>query len=158
MTLMNCSLTLIVNYLHAVKLKVIASATWLVTTASYKWRGDIVFPNIAFDVTKRSLHFTWGVAEAKCIVVTGVCVCVSVCLSLPAFPHHCTDPDVTWGMVGVPHSCALLSGFAIGARVSLLWQYSAEREMWASACIRSMPGLLCDLCAEKSRCYWMWFS
>jgi len=58
MTLMNCSLTLIVNYLHAVKLKVIASATWLVTTASYKWRGDIVFPNIAFDVTKRSLHFT----------------------------------------------------------------------------------------------------
>jgi len=24
-------------------------------------------------------------------------VCVSVCLSLAAFPHYCTDPDVTWG-------------------------------------------------------------
>jgi len=29
-----------------------------------------------------------------------VCVCLSVCLSLAAFPHYCTDPDVTWGMVG----------------------------------------------------------
>ena len=38
----------------------------------------------------------------KCILVTAVCVsaCVSVCLSLAAFPHYCTDPDVTWGMVG----------------------------------------------------------
>ena len=29
-------------------------------------------------------------------------------------------------MVGVPPSCALLGGFAIGARVSLLWQHSAN--------------------------------
>jgi len=29
-------------------------------------------------------------------------VCVSVCLSLAAFPHCCTDPDVSWGMVGCP--------------------------------------------------------
>jgi len=36
-------------------------------------------------------------------------------------------------MAGVPYSCALLRGFAIGARVSLLWQHSAEREMSASA-------------------------
>jgi len=50
-------------------------------------------------------------------------VCESVCLSLAALPHYCTDPDVTWVMVGVPSSCALLSGFAIGARVSLLWQH-----------------------------------
>jgi len=34
----------------------------------------------------------------------------------------------------VPPSCALLGGFAIGARVSLLRQHSAEREMSASAC------------------------
>jgi len=47
-------------------------------------------------------------------------VCMSVCLSLAAFPHYCTDQAVTWGMVGVPSSCALLSGLAIGARVSLL--------------------------------------
>jgi len=25
-----------------------------------------------------------------------LCVCVSVFLSLAAFPHYCTDPDVTW--------------------------------------------------------------
>jgi len=25
-------------------------------------------------------------------------VCVSVCLSLAAFPHYCTDPNVTWGV------------------------------------------------------------
>ena len=29
-------------------------------------------------------------------------------------------------MVGVPSSCALLGGFAIGARVALLWQHSAN--------------------------------
>jgi len=43
-------------------------------------------------------------------------------------------------MVGVPSSWALLGGFAIGARVSLLWQHSTEREMSVSACTRSMPG------------------
>jgi len=30
-----------------------------------------------------------------------VSVCLCVCLSLAAFPHYCTDPDVSWGMVGV---------------------------------------------------------
>ena len=40
-------------------------------------------------------------------------------------------------MVGVPSSCALLGGFAIGAWVSLLRQHSAEREMSASACTLS---------------------
>jgi len=39
--------------------------------------------------------------DAKCIVVTRVCVsvclCVCVCLSAAVRPHHCTDPDVTWG-------------------------------------------------------------
>jgi len=56
-----------------------------------------------------------------------------ICLSLVAFPHYCTDPDVTWGNgTGVPSSCALLGGCAIGAWVSLLWQHSAEREMSAS--------------------------
>ena len=44
-------------------------------------------------------------------------------------------------MYGVPSSCALLGRFVIGAQVSLLWQHSAEREMSASACSRSMPGL-----------------
>jgi len=34
------------------------------------------------------------VAKAKCILVTAVCL--SVCLSLAAFPYYHTDPDVTW--------------------------------------------------------------
>ena len=40
------------------------------------------------------LHFAWVVDDAKCIVVTRVCVCVSV---RGRTPHYCTDPDVTWG-------------------------------------------------------------
>jgi len=38
-----------------------------------------------------------------------------------------------------------LGGFAIGAQVSLLWQHSAEREMSASACTCSMPGVFSAL-------------
>jgi len=71
------------------------------------------------------LHFAWGVAEAKCIIIIGhgrLCVCLCVCLSLSAFPHYCTDPDISWGMAGMFSSCASLDGFAISARVSLLWQ------------------------------------
>ena len=41
------------------------------------------------------LHFAWVVDDAKCILVTRVCVCV--CLSAAACPHYCTDLDVTWG-------------------------------------------------------------
>jgi len=44
-----------------------------------------------------------------------LCVCMPVCLSAAACPHHCMDPDVTWGMVGGAPSCALLGGFAIDA-------------------------------------------
>jgi len=45
------------------------------------------------------LHFAWGIAEARCILVTRICVpiCVFVCLCLAAFPHYCMDRDVTWG-------------------------------------------------------------
>ena len=35
----------------------------------------------------------------------------------------------------MPPSCALLGGFAIGARVALLWR---EREMLASTCLYSL--------------------
>ena len=43
------------------------------------------------------LHFACVVDDAKCIVVTRVSVCVSVCLSAAVCPRYCTDPDVTWG-------------------------------------------------------------
>jgi len=39
------------------------------------------------------LHFARVADDAKCIVVT------HVCLSVAVRPHYCTDPDVTWGMV-----------------------------------------------------------
>ena len=52
---------------------------------------------------------------------------VSVCLSAALRSHYCTDPDVTWERGrGCPPSCALLGGFAIGARVALLWQHNAN--------------------------------
>jgi len=62
-----------------------------------------------------------------------LCVCVPVCLSAAACPHYCTDPDVTWGVVGYAPSCALLGGFAIGARVALLWQHYGNA--WQSAAV-----------------------
>ena len=50
-------------------------------------------------------------------------LCV-LCLSLAAFLHCCTLPDVTLGNGIGALICALLGGFAVGARVSLLWQHS----------------------------------
>jgi len=51
----------------------------------------------ASNTSMKSLHFAWVVDDAKCIVVTRVCV--SVCLSAAVRPHYCTDPDVTLGVV-----------------------------------------------------------
>jgi len=81
-----------------------------------------------------ALMFTFCMSridDAKCIVVTRVCVfvCVSVCLSAAVRPHYCMDPDVTWGVVEAAASCALLRGFAIGARVALLWQHSPSYKL-----------------------------
>ena len=58
---------------------------------------------------------------------------VCVCLSAAACLHYCTDPDVTWGSDrGCPPGCALLGGFAIGARVALLWN---SRNAWQSPAV-----------------------
>jgi len=84
-----------------------------------------------------------------------LCVCLSVCLSLTAFPHYCTDPDVTWGNItGCPlvvccwadlqsvhgfrcydniHVCKLIALYTANA-------YSAAREMSASAYTCSTAG------------------
>ena len=77
---------------------------------------------VAADVDRRrriQTVVTFRVRRSRGEMYTGhdrLCVC----LSLAAFRHCCTDPDVSWEMVGVHSSCALLGGFAIGARVSLL--------------------------------------
>jgi len=52
----------------------------------------------------------------------------------------------------VPSRCILVGGFAIGARVSLLRQHSAEREMPTSAYTRSMPGYSAPQCSHCKRC------
>jgi len=61
------------------------------------------------------LHFAWVEDHETCIVVT--CICVSVCASvhghMPTLLHR---PGCKLG------ECALLGGFAIGARDALLWQ------------------------------------
>jgi len=57
-----------------------------------------------------------------------LCVCVSVCMSVrcrtPTLLH---GPGCNLGVVEAAPSCALLGGFAIGARVALLWQHNAKR-------------------------------
>ena len=92
------------------------------------------------------LHFAWVVDDAKCISVTRFCVSVPrriptllhgpgfnlvgwLEFNVPSWHKHgyIRDEDVTWGNGrGCSPSCALLGGFAIGARVSLLWQDSAN--------------------------------
>ena len=46
-------------------------------------------------------------------------------------PIQGQDQGVTWGLVG---DAPQLGGFAIGARVALLWQ-QREREILASTCL-----------------------
>jgi len=65
---------------------------------------------ITFHVSRRSHEMYCGQAR--------LCVCLSA------------DPDVTWRSGRDPPSCALLGGFAIGARVALLWQHDGN--VWQS--------------------------
>jgi len=70
---------------------------------------------ITFRVSRRQREMYCGNAR------------LSVCLSVCPRPHaHTTARTVTGGMVGDAPSCALLGGFAIGARVTLLWQHNAN--------------------------------
>jgi len=73
---------------------------------------------------------------------------VYVCLSAAACPHYCTDPGVTWGSGrGCPANCALLGGFAIGARVALLWQHNANAK-YVSEYMLVLALLLVDTCRD----------
>jgi len=82
-------------------------------------------------------------------------MCVCVCLSLAAFPHCCTDPDVTCGngrgcrlvvhhwadlqLVGL-HGFRCYDSVRICKLIALYTAnaYSAEREMSAIACTHSV--------------------
>ena len=64
-------------------------------------------------------------SQAKCILVAHVGVCVS--LSAPRRMTtllHVPGCNLGNGIGGAPY-CALLGGFAIGARVWLLWQHTS---------------------------------
>jgi len=52
---------------------------------------------VTFRVSRRRREVYIGHAH---LCVCCVSVCLSVSLSVTAFPHYCTDPGVTWGMVG----------------------------------------------------------
>jgi len=102
------------------------------------------------------LDFAWGIAEVKSILATAVwSVCLSVYLSLTAFPHYSTDPDVTWwngkGCPLVVHYWAGLQSvhvfrcydnIHVRKLIALFTAnaHSAEHEMSASACTYSVAG------------------
>jgi len=67
------------------------------------WPMSIVAKRSPISATAELLlYFACDVDNAKCIVVMHVCVSVAVC------PHCCTDPDVTWGVVGdAPYLCTI---------------------------------------------------
>jgi len=67
------------------------------------------------------LHCARDVDDAKCVVVS---VCLSVCGRMPLLLHGpgCNLEE----RYGMPRNCALLGGFAISARVALLWEHSAN--------------------------------
>jgi len=76
------------------------------------------------NITQRLLFITFCVSRRRREMYTGharlrVSVLLCVSMSLAAFPQ-CMDPDVTLVSGRGPPSCALLSGFAIDARVLLL--------------------------------------
>jgi len=99
---------------------------------------------VTFRVTPRRREMYCGHAHL-CVCVS---VCMSLCLSAAACLHYCTDPDVTWGSGRgwMPLSCALLGGFAIGARVAFVGN---TRNAWQSPAVirqahRTMHALRTD--------------
>jgi len=77
-----------------------------------------------------SLHFERVIDDVKCILVSRVCVCVCAWMChlqlvrvlvprrIPTLLHRPGCNLAEWE--GMPTSCALLGGFAVGAFVSLL--------------------------------------
>ena len=87
------------------------------------------------------LHFARGIAEAKCILVTAICVSVCVCLSvshrISTLLRGCgCNLGEWWGCPVVVHYWTDFQS-VYGFRC---YDNSAERKMLASACTRSVPG------------------
>ena len=66
------------------------------------------------------LHFALSTAKQNCTLVVPVCVSVPCHMTTLLHTKGCN-----WGeWQEVPPSCAILSEFAIGAQVSLLWHHT----------------------------------
>ena len=70
---------------------------------SQTWENSCIFPSLSPLPRSQNVLVTFHV-----IVYCGyphlcVCVCWSVCLSVPTCLQYCTDTDVTWGVVGNAH-------------------------------------------------------
>ena len=94
-------------------------------------RFAVRYQSLNIDCSMRALIIAFRVDDAKCIVVTRVCVRVSVCLSVCPRPHahtllHGTGCNMGEWYRECPRICAPLGGFVIGARVALLWQHNAN--------------------------------
>jgi len=95
------------------------------------------------------------VDDAKCIVVTAVCVSVCVCLSLAAFPHYCTDPDVTWGngrgWPVVVHYCAdLQSVHGFRCYENIVSNAKCQQVLVLALClVSSFVTVICLYCQSK---------
>jgi len=96
----------------------------------YKWLNWTEL--ITFHVSRRRREMYSGHSHAR----------VRVSVARRIFPHDCTDPDVTWRN---GRGCPLVVDYwadlqsVHGFRC---YDNSAEREMSASACTRSMPGFV----------------
>ena len=60
---------------------------------------DIVISILISTIIIITFHMSRRRRETYCGHAR-LCVCVSVCLSAATCLHYCTDPDVTWGVVG----------------------------------------------------------
>jgi len=111
---------------------------WLLLVCSFQFY---------FSATVDHLSGCWALITFRVIrrrreIYTGhapLCVCVSVCLSFAAFPHYCTDLDVTWKN---GRECPRVVDY--WADIQSVHGFRCydipEREMSASACTRSMHG------------------
>ena len=106
--------------------------------------------NLQRHLDQRNLSLYWHIIwSLKCLLhfawVGHASVCVSECLSVPRrIPTLLHGPGCNLRNACLKERrcllrCALLGGFAIGARVSLLWQHCVERGISARACTRFMP-------------------
>jgi len=94
-------------------------------------------PKMACLQARTSLMITFHVRHRRDEMYIGhgrLCVCL-LCLSLDAFHHFCTEPDVTWGMAGCAlHQHRLIGFRAVGAGVEVFPFALAWPILYTTAC------------------------